>query len=395
VWVVLALLGVGAALGVSVHALTGSGAPTTSCADTGTSAPMTGHQPEWPRIDAPTGPGPAGVTVLAWSATPLLRVDVGTGAVSRPVSCTGEVDGVFPVAVPWARVMNIAQAGDGRVWWVDRSNHLRELAGDEASGAGTTAYPPAGAYAVPGRDGALLVVARTVSGQRLLRYTDPGPPISILPLDERDRLVGEVTQGLVVRHRDGNATGSSGERLLVLDPRTGKAIRPLGPAGDDVPAVRGDRLAWVVSFPCRSRCTLRVADLAARTARDVVIPGTSDPGTISKAFSPDGSTIALSYTDIITGSGLPHAGAVLTVSAADGSTARVVGMSTTGNGYPLGVTWSVDGRWLVLSASNTAFGRFAVWDTASHELRAMPWAVAQDISPDFLSTVGGPLGAWD
>jgi hypothetical protein len=410
-WFLLALLGVATAAGLGVHELTKSAppkpaaaakpTPTTtpsrtpaSCADTVDSAPMTLHRADWPRIAAPTGSGPAGVTVLVWTVTPLLRVDLGTGEVSRPVMCAGPVDKVFPVAVPWARVMNIADGGHRRVWWVDRSDQLRELAGDDVTEVGSTADAPAGAYAVPGRSGSLLVVMSTHLGQQLSRYTNGTAPVSVTPLDNRYLLVGEVSQGLIVRQNLGASPDSIGGRLLLLDPQTRKVIRSLGTENDDQPVVQGDRVAWVVSSPCRRQCTLRMVDLAQGTTRDVHIPGTSNPATIWKSFSPDGSSIALSYRDISSTPGRPSAGAVIVVSLADGSTTRVEGMATTGNGHPLGVTWSEDGHWLVLSASNATFGRFAVWDTASHVLTAMPWVVAQDISQDLLSTASGALGAW-
>ena len=72
--------------------------PGPSCAKDLTTPAFTGHPSDWPRISAPTGPGPTGVAVLAWSVTPLLRIDLATGTVTRPVLCVGPVDGVFPVA---------------------------------------------------------------------------------------------------------------------------------------------------------------------------------------------------------------------------------------------------------------------------------------------------------
>jgi hypothetical protein len=59
-----------------------------------------------------------------------------------------------------------------------------------------------------------------------------------------------------------------------------------------------------------------------------------------------------------------------------------------------GITWSADGRWLVLSTSTITFGRFAVWNPRTGDTTAMPWVVAQNISADQLSAVGGGLAAW-
>jgi hypothetical protein len=122
------------------------------------------------------------------------------------------------------------------------------------------------------------------------------------------------------------------------------------------------------------------------------------------AASPDGASIALSYvgTTSYPGSsalnGHADAGSVVVVSVRDGTTRQIGGMTTTGNGHPLGVTWSSDSRWLVLDSANSIFSRFAVWDSRTHELRAMPWAVAKDLSSDALSTVhpanDGQPSAW-
>jgi Tol biopolymer transport system component len=136
-----------------------------------------------------------------------------------------------------------------------------------------------------------------------------------------------------------------------------------------------------------------VLDVARRQTHDVVVPGTGDPWAVTKALSPDGSSIALSYPGFSAPGGASRTGGVVVASTVNGATTRVRGVST-GDGHPLGVSWSADGRWLVLSASTTTFGRFAVWNTRSHQLTAMPWVVAQNISQDLLSTADGPLRAW-
>jgi hypothetical protein len=369
-------------------------AHSTSCAAAAPSEPMTGHRADWPPIKAPTGRGPAGVAVLAWASSPVLRVDVGTGEVSRPVLCVGAVDAVFPVAVPWAQVMNVDDRGHRRVWWVDPGGQLGELAGDEQTGTGTSADAPSGAYAVPGLSGSLLVVSSTAQGQTLSRFASGTATPTVTRLDSRYDVVGEVAAGLVVRLPVGARPDSNSGRLLLLDPRTHRVTRFLGTENDDRPIIQGDAIAWIAHSPCRADCTLRVLDTASWSTRDVVLPGTHDPSTIWKAFSPSGTSIALSYTDITSIQGRAGPGHVLVVDLAHRRMTTVPGIGTTGNGQALGATWSADGRWLVLSTSNSMYGRFAVWSTQSHRLTAMPWVVALDISQDLLSTASGALGAW-
>jgi hypothetical protein len=354
------------------------GQAATSCALEVSTPAMTFHRADWPAIDAPSRPAAPGITVLAWSVTPLLRVDLATGEVTRPVMCTGPVDGVFPVAVPWARVMNVTQQGHRQVWWVDGTNHLAEV--------------PAGTYAVPGHDGSLLVVTATQTGQNLARYTSLERSPAVRPLGPSYSLVGEVMQGLVVREPLGASPDSTSGELLVVDPRTGRVVRDYGSDADEFPAVQGDRVAWVVSLPCRTGCVLRVADLASGRTTDTQLPGTSQTDGIGKAFSPDGSNLAVSYAE-------PNSTQrrVGVVSLPSSKITWISGIASGRTGYAVGTTWSTDGRTLVLSTSNRTFGRFALWDVTTHQLTAMPWVVAQDISQDLLSTVGAAgngLEAW-
>ncbi len=367
-----------------------------SCSQDLVTPRFTGHQSDWPRITAPTGPGPAGVAVLAWSVTPLLHVDLATGTVARPALCVGQVDGVFPVAVPWARVVNVADHGDRRVLQVDPTDRLRELAGDQVATGGTTALPPAGAYAVAGHGDTLLVVARDPSGQTLTRYAIKERPISTQSLPDQYLLLGETSAGLVVREPVGRPAETVRGRLLVLDPRTLRVVRDLGAESDPHPTVEGDHLAWFVDATCQRSCLLRVTDLSRPGTRTIAVPGTRDLPAVRKEFAPDGSAIALSYADVRGG-----LGRVIVAATGTGTVTTVPGIATSGTvagtsttSAIAGVTWTTDSRWLVLSTSTTTFGRFAVWDPRTRATTAMPWVVAQNISADQLSAVGGDLLAW-
>jgi len=404
-----AVLLIGAGLvGAGLHAMQGPAhqeaipvprptvTPGPSCAQDLVTPAFTGHASDWPRITAPTGPGPAGVAVLAWSVTPLLHIDLATGTVTRPALCVGPVDGVFPVAVPWARVVNVADHGDRRVLRVDPTDRLREIAGDQMANGGTTALPPAGAYAVPGHGDSLLVVARDASGQTLTRYTTGVRPISAQSLPDQYLLLGETSRGLVVRQPIGRPAETVRGRLLVLDPATLRVARDLGAESDPHPVLEGDHLAWFVDAACPQSCVLRVADLGGGGTRDIAVPGTRDLPMVRKVFAPDGSAVALSYADVRGGPGR-----VIVVAADGGTVTTVPGIATTGTvagtsttSAIAGVTWTADSRWLVLSTSTITFGRLAVWDPRTGSTTAMPWVVAQNISADQLSAVGGGLLAW-
>jgi hypothetical protein len=305
------------------------------------------------------------------------------------------VDGIFPVDVPWARVVNVADHGDRRVLRVDPSDRLREVAGDQMSTGGTTALPPAGAYAVAGRDAALLVVSRGASGQTLTRYADGLRPVTTQRLPDPYLLIGETSQGLVVRQPIGRPAETVRGRLLVLDAETLRVVRDLGAESDPHPVIQGDRIAWFVDGTCPISCLLRVAGGAAVT-HDLMVPGTHELPMVRKALAPDGDAVALSYADVRGGPGRvvvasPERRTVSTVPGI-ATAGTVAGTSTTS--AIAGITWSADGRWLVLSTSTITFGRFAVWNARTGTTTAMPWVVAQNISADQLSAVGGGLAAW-
>ena len=176
--------------------------------------------------------------------------------------------------------------------------------------------------------------------------------------------------------------------LLLVDPKTDRVVRDLGSDADEFPAIRGQRVAWIVSLPCRTGCVLRVADLtggARAPTTDIELPASSQTDSISKAFAPDGSSLAVSYP--ATSSSQGKVG-VVSLASAPATTTWIAGIAPGRTGYAVGTAWSPNGRTLVLSTSTRTFGRFATWDAVSHRLTAMPWAVAQDISQDLLSTVG-------
>lgn len=359
-----------------------------SCANADASAPVTAPEPDWPTIDAPVGRGPTGLSVLASNVTPLLHVDLATGVVSRPVECVGEVDQASPVDVSWARVLNVSDAGVRRVYRVDDSQHLQQVPGD---------------YAVAGRGGTVLVISATATGQHVARYADATWTPSITPLGDGLIVIGETSVGLIAEDVDVPQQWVP-TQLVVADPRTGAVTQTLGGQSDARAVIAGERVAWLEPAPCSSSCTLRVYDPRTGSGRTISVPRTTDPSTINVAASPDGASIALSYvaTTSYPGSsalnGHADAGSVVVVSVSNGTTRQIGGMTTTGNGQPLGVTWSVDSRWLVLDSANSIFSRFAVWDGRTHELRAMPWVVAKDLSSDSLSTVhparNGQPSAW-
>jgi hypothetical protein len=278
---------------------------------------------------------------------------------------------------------------------VDSADRLQEVAGDVVANGGTTALPPAGAYAVAGRNDTLLVVSRAASGQTLSRYADRGRPVSTQDFPNRYDLIGETRRGLVVRQPVGRPAETVRGRLLVLNPETLQVVRDLGAESDAHPALVGERLAWFVDATCERACVLRIADLKNARTLDVTVPGTRELQQVRKAFAPNGLAIALAYADVRGGHGrviVISPGPRITTVPGIATSGTTAGTSTTG--AIAGITWTSDSRWLVLSTSTITFGRFAVWDPRSRTTTAMPWVVAQNISADQLSAVGGGLLAW-
>ena len=223
---------------------------------------FTGHRGDWPRITAPTGPGPAGVAVLVWSVTPLLRVDLASGTVNRPALCVGPVDGVFPVEVPWARVVNVADHGDRRVLRVDPTDRLRGAGRRRDGQRWHDSLAAGGAYAVAGRDGTLLVVFSNVlrpDGHPLRRGRTHDPRST--PCRTSTCCWARPNRDSWCAHRSVGRLSPSGVDCSSSNPETLQVLRDLGAESDAHPALEGDRLAWFVDARCERACVLRIADL--------------------------------------------------------------------------------------------------------------------------------------
>ena len=266
------------------------------------------------------------------------------------------------------------------------------------AGGGTTALPPAGAYAVAGRGGTLLVVSRDVLGP------DPHPLCTGRTCASRSspcRPVRAARRGQqrargAAAARSAGGVGPRATASCSIRRRCGSCATS-GPRATPHPVARGGPSRVVRGR--RLRAVLRAAGRRPRWRRDSGHRGAGDsrPADGPQGVRPErlGSRLVVCRRPWWPGPSDRHRrgrqdrddGA-----RASRRTGTVAGTSTTS--AIAGVTWTADSRWLVLSTSTITFGRLAVWDPRTGATTAMPWAVAQNISADQLSAVGGGLLAW-
>jgi hypothetical protein len=127
---------------------------------------------------------------------------------------------------------------------------------------------------------------------RLVDFT--GHPVGMAATLPTDRFpTGEaLDQGLIIHSRLGNV-------YQVWDPTSGKVVASF-PEGFAEIALTGHRFEWVAAM-CRSRCVLYGTELqtsqqgvSSLEVQDIALPPSVTPVGCCGAFSPDGTTLALS-----------------------------------------------------------------------------------------------------
>jgi hypothetical protein len=202
-----------------------------------------------------------------------------------------------------------------------------------------------------------------------------------LALDRRVRsqwsLPGDVDPlrdtpaGLVVAQYPHALTGDA--ELLLLDRQTGAVRRRL--AHDGYAVATDDRsIAWVPNG-CEPYCPLIRTELTTGTARRYRMPDRREPA--AGAFAPDGQRLALSFSGVPGEPGLladpgaparPGFAAVLDLRTS--ALTSVPGLATP-TAEHADLTWSADGRWLVLGVKRPDEELIAVWRPDS-ELIILP-----------------------
>jgi len=304
-----------------------------------------------PHLVGRVGAGPAGLRLLVDGYEPRI-VDTHTLSVS-------------PVAGLSLRPGTTAQ-----LLRLGRSR-LVALASLHGPGAGVYLVRPGAApwllgnagHAIPSRDGGILlarygrettaVVGLSLDRRLVSRWQLPG---NVLLL--RDTPAGLLVARYAVA---GNAD------LLLVDRRTGGLIRRLG-HGRYAVATGDHSLAWVPAR-CSPSCSVVVTQLSTGASRRY--PVYQRPVLTTGAFSPDERWLALSFSGIAgDGAGPLEPGAVVVLDLRTGRRTDVPGVST-----PLAehadVTWSADGRWLVLGVKYPQRERLAIW-RPGHEVVILP-----------------------
>ncbi|HYT09086.1 MAG TPA: hypothetical protein VEL73_00330, partial [Mycobacteriales bacterium] len=132
--------------------------------------------------------------------------------------------------------------------------------------------------------------------------------------------------------------------LLLLDRQTGGVRRPLGHASYAV-ATDDRSIAWVPAR-CDSDCLLMVTDLSTGAARRYRMPDRREPA--AGAFAPDGQHLALSFSGVPADPRTPaRPGFAGILDLRTSALTSVPGLATPPSDHA-DVTWSADGRWLVL-----------------------------------------------
>jgi hypothetical protein len=222
---------------------------------------------------------------------------------------------------------------------------------------------------VPSRDRGLVVAtyrrgATTVTGLGLDRrvrwqWTQPG---NVDPL--RD-----TPAGLVAARYANPLAGDA--VLLLLDRRTGAVRRRLGTAR--YPLATDDRsVAWVPDR-CAPACPVVRTDLVTGAARRYRMPARRQPAV--GAFSPDGRRLALTFAGVPAGPGAAAGGRGFAgvLDLRTGALATVPGLATPTADHA-DVTWSADGRWLVIGVKWPEEELIALWRPGS-EVTILPLAL--------------------
>ena len=309
-------------------------------------SPGPAQPPAEPWLAGHRAAGPAGLRLLVAGANPRV-VDAATGAATPPpgvrlVPDTGVA--AFPVGRSGIAVVEYA--------WAAGSYLLLPGADPQILGRQVTVSR--------GRDGGLIVVSAARGRTTVLG----------VGADARERwawispdgltVLGDTPFGLVLQRSGRTADDRD---LVLVDRRSGTARRVLGHAASAVAA--GDHaVAWMPA-DCVNPCPLRVGDLRTGDRRGYPMPDGWSPR--SGAFAPDGRRVALTF---VPRGGQGRTGRVGVLDLRTGAVAMVPDLGTAPD---LGahLTWSPDGRWLVIGVPWPDHQAIALW-SPGQPVRVLP-----------------------
>jgi hypothetical protein len=203
--------------------------------------------------------------------------------------------------------------------------------------------------------GTLLQVSWT--GRVLARHATP----------EGLSLQADTPQGLLVTI---SPRAEQPSRLQLIDPRTTKVIKQLGPV-EYVVAATSTQAAWT-SYRCVEHCALTVLDLPTGLRHAIPMPPDFYPG--HAAFSPDGRRLAIAYYGLHPQqAGGPAPGFVEVRDVAGAGVVRIPGLAT-GIKQSAEVAWTPDGTGLALSVGfpDTDTRRVGLWPLSGGPVGVLP-----------------------
>jgi hypothetical protein len=329
---------------------------------------------------------PAGVAAIAASPLPAGATAVGRPSAPRLRGLPLEGTGLAALLVPDPSPSAVAG-----LWWLD-SGRLTPVGGLPRGGCylpptrlahgwvlGRQAYKPTGQrcreLSMPTQlyllaDGARRATRLPVTADRvvggddtrlwLVSFLGQPDPVSGQPPPQAVQQVDRTGHLHSPRYRvpDGYAAwqGVGGGLLLLVrtgpgpadpvvlwDPGGGRVLRRF----DRVLAASRTTVAWVAAGCGPDRCPVHLSDLAAGTEIQVAVPWPA--WAYRGAFSPDGRHLAVVFGGVAAGGEVPEA----RVGVVDVAARRLLGVPVAvagGGDVGLGVGWSPDGAWLLVSA---------------------------------------------
>jgi hypothetical protein len=313
-----------------------------------------------PVLEAGPGPVPAGLRVLSdWPTPGILDIDTGRRSTLTGLGAADQ----DPTQTP---VMAALSGGDVLLVYPDRDGNSGRIY--LARNGRPARLIAAGAQALPGADGSILVVSYHPSGSAT--RDPPPPPVETLAGIDRDGnelwsqlvppnsavLAGTRRGVLVASYRNGNRNLAG---IALLDPDTG-LLRELGTGSAGLTA--DDEHALWLSTGCRQappvHCSLMSTDLSTGSSRSWPISGSSPS---SALIAPDGRSVALAwYTAYDADHNAARPGHVSVLDLSTGHSSLVPGVVAAVKQIP-SLAWQPDSRTLLLAVSWPDQWRIASW----------------------------------
>lgn len=317
-----------------------------------------------PVLNARPGPAPAGLRLLTngGPVPGILDLDTGRRTTLTGLSTADQYRAPQLVGLPGGDVVLVYtdQAGNsGRIYLVDQRGRARLIG--------------AGATALPGADGSILLVRYDP-----VASTDPIGPLQTLtaidrqghqlwsyPVPGNSAVLAGTRRGVLLAAY--NPDGMTAQ-ITVLDPDTG-LLRDLGIGSAGLTA--DDRHALWLSAGCSqegtAHCLLMMTDLQTGATRSWPVPGN---GPSFGLIAPDGRSVALAWYTTFGVDGPEQAGHLDILDLSTGRSSRAPGVAPAIKRLP-SLAWLPDNRTLLLALAWPDHWRIASWHAG--DARPISW----------------------